>query len=140
MGHISKRVRENNNMFWDSARRLHLDGFLGSVYRSGHKKELIQKWLRDCGVKRVMIDQKDFDSDPFLIEFRPDGLDIRVIEGGEKITAEVVIEATHTAIICYSTELIPCVWAWLRGEIKVPNLWSRMRDHYYAARIFLEEV
>ena len=139
MGQMLDRVRENNNQFWESARQLHLDGFLGSVYRSGPKKELIKQWLRG-GVKRVLIRQKDFDSDPLLIEFRRDGFEIRVIEGGEKITAEVVIEATHKAIICDSSEFRPCVWAWLKGEIKVPRLWSWLADHYLAARIFLEDV
>ncbi len=137
MGGMTDRVRENNNMFWDSARRLHLDGFLEAVYRSGHKKALIGDWLQG-GEKLILIRQKDFLSDPLLIEFRGEGAEIRVVENGERVEADVEIEATHTAIISYSTELIPCFRAWLRGEIKVPRLWSRMRDHYYAARIFLE--
>ncbi|MFO8058047.1 MAG: hypothetical protein R6V10_12190, partial [bacterium] len=75
---------------------------------------------------------------PLLIQFRPEWFEIRVIENGEPIEAHVEIEATHTAIISYSTDFISFVRAWLRGEIKVPKLWSRPKDHYYAARIFLE--
>lgn len=135
---MSGRVRNNNNQFWQSARHLHLDSFIESLYKSNSKKALIEKWLRGK-VKWILIRQKDFLSDPLLIEFRPDSFGIMLVENGER-AADVEIEATHTAIICYSTEFIPCVRAWLRGEIKAPKLFSKTADHYYAARIFLEEV
>jgi hypothetical protein len=136
MGGMIERVRENNNMFWDSARRLHLDAFLEALYRSGSKKAMLGEWLQG-GEKKVLIHQKDFFSDPLLIVFRGDNAAIRVVENGERIEADVEIEATHTAIICCSTDFLPCLRAWLRREIIAPRLWSRMKDHFYAARIFL---
>jgi len=55
MGQRLDRVRDNNNQFWQTARQLHLDGLLESVYGSGPKKEPVKQWLHGCGLKRVLI-------------------------------------------------------------------------------------
>ena len=132
-----ERVRQNNNQFWATARQLHLDEFMRSVYESGPKKELIKRWLKGGAVKRVLIRQMNFYSDPLLIEFRPDSFMISVLEGADELLPDVEVIATHTAIISYSTDFLPCVRAWLRRELKVPQLTRNPADHYFAAKIFL---
>ena len=67
-GWLSDRVRQNNNEFWWSARSLHLDALLEAAYRDPGKRDLVRRWLRDGGVRRVLLRQLDFDSDPLVIE------------------------------------------------------------------------
>jgi hypothetical protein len=137
MGILTDWAREGANLFWDSARRHHLDELLEDTYRSEARKKIVRAWTGNTGKKSVLIRQINFNSDPLLIVFGPEGFEIGVLDNGEQARADVEIQATHTAIICDSSAFIPCARAWINGKIKVPGLWSRPRDHYYAARIFL---
>lgn len=137
MGRMSEQVRLNNNQFWESARRLHLDGLLASIYEEPRRRRLVRKWLNKERCKRVLIRQMDFDSDPLLIEFREEGFEIGVFEEGEPPPSEVEVIAAHAAIIAYSTDLLPFIFSWLRREIRMPRLFNHARDHWFVFRVFL---
>lgn len=137
MGRMSEQVRLNNNQFWESARRLHLDGLLESIYAKPRRRRLIRKWLDKGRCKRVLIRQMDFDSDPLLIEFREEGFELRVLEDDEPAAVEVEMIAAHAAIIAYSTDPLPFIFSWLRREIRMPRLFNHARDHWFVFRVFL---
>ena len=137
MGVMSEQIRDNNNQFWTTARQLHLDGFMETSYQCDRKRRLIERWLDRADAKLVVIKQRDFESDPLLIEMTATGYNVEILGRGREIMPDVEIIATHLAIIAYSTDPGKCLLAWLRGEIKLPGLVRKPRDHYYAAQVFL---
>ena len=91
-------IKDRNNEFWESARRLHLEGFLDSVYRDSRKRKLLLRWLRGRGMRRVVFRQMGLLSDPLIIEFYPDGFQVRIGDGDENLKADVEASATHRSV------------------------------------------
>ena len=137
LNRIDDRIRSNNNLFWETAQRLYLSPFMERTYGDPRKRELIRKWLRGGRSKSVLIRQLDFHCDPLLIEFLPDSYRIEVLEGEEVSTASLEVAGTHLSIICDSSDVMGCAGAWIRREIRIRRPLSRLRDCYYAARVFL---
>lgn len=141
MNTFSDRVRENNNLFWEDAREYYLNDFFGSAY-IGAKKEIIKKWLGKSDLKTILIRQidtayrPDFISDFLLICLRPDGFEMRMVEIGNEIAADVELNATHEAIVTATTNMGDVIFAIISKKIRLPKLWRNLRDHYYAAKLF----
>jgi len=107
------------------------------IYGDSRKRELIRSWLRGTRSKNVLIRQLDFDCDPLVVEFFPEVYRIEVVEGEASVPASLEVRGTHLAIICYSSDFLGCIGAWLRREIQIKSPWSRLRDCYYVARLLL---
>lgn len=127
-------VRERNNEFWDSVRKLHLEGLLDAAYADPEKRRLIERWLDGNDCRRIRISQTDFDSDPLVIELGLDGYDIRV---GGASAADVEVGFTHLAVVGSSTDIISLARAWVFGRVRVKRLLRNARDNCYAGLLFL---
>lgn len=134
---LERDLRSHHNQFWTSVKEFHLDGLLKRVYLDSSKRRLLARWLGNKGTKRIVINQIDFPSSPFLIEIGPEGWDTRVIDQEESNLADVKVYATHSGLIALSDSLNSFIFGMLLGDFKLPLLFNNLRDHYYVMRIFL---
>jgi len=127
----------HNNMFWSSTLDFHLGKLLDRAYAGDAGKKTIKNWLGSAREKNVVIIQLDFPSDPLLLQFRPEGWSAKVLDEGQSVQADVELCSEHISLIAFTDSLRSFIHALLRGSLKLPMLWQKPRDHYYAMRIFL---
>ena len=133
-----KSLRYHYNQFWESAIQFHLEPLLKKIYASSLKRKLINKWLGKSGGKLVLCYQLDFESDPLVIELRKGGYNF-YIEEVEKLSLvpSVILVASHSAFISEVDSLGSLLGGMITGQVKLPILWKKLRDHIYAMLVFL---
>ena len=117
---------------------MHLEPLLKKIYDPSLKRKLINKWLGKSGGKLVLCYQSDFESDPLAIELRKDEYNLYV-EEVEKLSLapSVILVASHSAFISEIDSFGSLLGSIITGQVKLPVLWKKLRDHIYAMLLFL---
>ena len=126
----------HNNMFWTSTLDFHLNDLLDKAYQSDEKKRLIAHWLGAAAQKNIVVMQHDFPTDPLWLQIRKDGWSTVVMDGSKPEVVHVEIVAEHLALVSLGDRLLPFLSGMARRKFRLPLLFSKIRDHYFAMKIF----
>jgi len=130
----------HNNMFWTSATDFHLGGILDKAYQNPARRKLILRWLDGAEEKKIIIRQSDFPADPFLVRIRKDGWTASLLEEPDTSRADVELVSTHMALLIYTDTLASFLLGLLTRNLRLPIFFHKLRDHYYAMRIFFRRM